>query len=280
MCELKSKLEQVAEAVNKGLGNEYSVQSLEALKNNGIKVRNVLIRRGKEKMGITVYIPEKCLKRDLVSEIVDSVLQNYRKAEAQENPLDSVGSVVDKQFVLSNVVYQLINREKNEEFLKSVPHKEFLDLALIYRVVLKVDTEKVFSYVVKNVFLSEVGISVEEIEKVASKNGVDRLGVHCQELERDTLYLLTNSVGIGGASVMTDASVLSEIADKVGKNLIILPSSIHEVLLVVESDDLNIPHLQELVTEVNRSTKVPDEEFLSNSVYRFVRDTGVVEIVK
>ena len=91
------------------------------------------------------------------------------------------------------------------------------------------------------------------------------------------LYVLTNKVNINGAVLMSYSSVLSEIAKNLGGNLLILPSSVHEVLIIVEDADLEITDLRSMVQEINES-EVSVEEFLSNSVYRFVKDTGVVEL--
>ena len=77
---------------------------------------------------------------------------------------------------------------------------------------------------------------------------------------------------------MAYSSVLSELAEKLDSNLIILPSSIHELLLLAENADSEVEVFRSMVQEVNRN-EVLAEDFLSDSVYRFVKDTGVVELV-
>ena len=57
------------------------------------------------------------------------------------------------------------------------------------------------------------------------------------------------------------------------KDLIILPSSIHEVLLLPDDGDISYAEMSRLVTHINRS-EVPKEDRLSNQVYLYSRNTG------
>lgn len=284
-----SKLEQVVESVSSVLGAEYSVCSVEVLKNNGMKTDGILVQGNGERIGATIYVPKEHLENATVSEIADFVCGEYWAALVSKNALGCMKDFTDGQFVLSNVVYQLINKQRNADFLSSVPHKDFLDLALIYRVMLSASDESVSSYVVRNNFLSSTGISIEELDEAAKENTISRFGMRCLSLKEllginlphkeatPQLYVLTNEVSISGATLMTYSSVLSKLAEKLHSNLIILPSSIHEVLLLAEDVDLSITDLGSMVREVNKS-EVSAEDFLSNSVYRFVKDTGVVEL--
>lgn len=292
-----SKLEQVVKEVEEKFGEEYSVQSIEISKNNGVEMIGVVIRRQGEQIGVVVYLSKKRLEKDDVSEIVNSVQQQYKEGRTTKNPLDGIEeSIWDKQFVLSRVVYQLVNKEKNAKFLESVPHEEFLDLALIYRVMLRVSEGEVVSYVLSNVLLQEMGVLPEELSQAAKENTKSLLGVYCRELgemlqeqfsmklpreqviKSMLLWILTNSVKTNGAVLMTYPSVLSELAEKLESNLLILPSSIHEVLLLAEPKDGRVEDFREIVRTVNAS-EVSEQEFLSDNVYRFNRDTGTVEIV-
>jgi hypothetical protein len=97
------------------------------------------------------------------------------------------------------------------------------------------------------------------------------------ELDKSELYVCTNDSGMFGAAVMFIDSVIEKIAKRLGCNLYILPSSIHEVIIVprVEQYDLNM--LKETVRAVN-STVVNENDFLSDSVYQYDLKTSTVEI--
>ncbi len=188
-----------------------------------------------------------------------------------------------------------MNKEKNAKFLESVPQEKFLDLASIYRVMLRVGEGENASYVVSNAILQEIGVLPEELSQAAKENTQRLLGVYCRKLgemlweqfgmelpqeqgtESMSIWVLTNSVKANGAVLMTYPSILSELAEKMGNNLLILPSSIHEVLIFAEPKDGRVEDFREMVREVN-ATEVSQQEFLSDSVYRFNKDTGTVEI--
>lgn len=61
--------------------------------------------------------------------------------------------------------------------------------------------------------------------------------------------------------------------------MIILPSSIHEVLLVVYEEELCMEELKEMVRHVNQ-TEVAKEEILSDNVYIYSRKTDKISIVE
>ena len=86
-------------------------------------------------------------------------------------------------------------------------------------------------------------------------------------------FVLTNKKGINGFSAVLYPGVLKDAADMVGENLFILPSSIHESLLVAADGSVGIPDLCKMVREVNE-TCVAEDEIVSNSVYFYNREQG------
>lgn len=84
------------------------------------------------------------------------------------------------------------------------------------------------------------------------------------------MYVLTNKQKLHGAACMLYPGVLKAFAEKIQQDLYILPSSIHEVILVPANADVEKKALQEIVTEINR-TQVAEEEVLADSVYFYSR---------
>ena len=87
------------------------------------------------------------------------------------------------------------------------------------------------------------------------------------------MYVATNSKKLNGAGVMLYDGLLREFADRIGKSFFILPSSIHEVILIPDTFDMKA-----MVQEVN-GTEVSPEEVLSDSVYRYDIDTDRIEMM-
>ncbi len=195
-----------------------------------------------------------------------------------------------------NIVFQLVNTEQNKAMLEDVPHREFQDLSIIYRWVVKMDSEGIHSSVVRNGLAEELGLTEEQMFNLAVENTRRMLppsiksmnDVICEMLVQDgmpkeiaemmigempadkTMYVISNDRGINGAISMLYEDKLHTLAMEVESDLYILPSSVHEVIAV--STDMGDPNeLAEMVSEINMD-QVALEERLSNQVYHYDKD--------
>ena len=91
------------------------------------------------------------------------------------------------------------------------------------------------------------------------------------------IYILTNTKGFLGASGLLLEDLLTDFADLIENSFFILPSSIHEVLLVPESSGIDIGTLSEMVCAVNKSHVSP-QEVLSDHAYHYDRETGKIHV--
>ncbi len=95
--------------------------------------------------------------------------------------------------------------------------------------------------------------------------------------ERTPMYVLTNTGRTHGAACILYHNLLDEFAKRINDNLYILPSSIHEIIIVPASLAGKASELREMVKEINE-TQVEEEEVLSDSVYFFNRSTKRLEL--
>lgn len=93
----------------------------------------------------------------------------------------------------------------------------------------------------------------------------------------EPLFVLTNETGIYGAVCILYRNVLKNFADKLGKDLIIIPSSVHEVLLLPLDNEVSYKELNNMVVTINQSEVLPMDQ-LSNHVYRYERSTDRISI--
>lgn len=92
-----------------------------------------------------------------------------------------------------------------------------------------------------------------------------------ERYETKEMYVLTNKKGINGASCLIYPNILSDLADKLNSDLYILPSSIHEIILVEKDNSFQKEDLIRMVEDINL-TQVPIEDILSNNVYVYSRE--------
>jgi hypothetical protein len=93
-------------------------------------------------------------------------------------------------------------------------------------------------------------------------------------LDSSEVYVLTNQSGMFGASEMLQDQTLNKICERLGCPVYILPSSIHECILVPKAQGSDPAALKETVGAVN-STVVSEYDFLSDSVYEFDVQNGI-----
>ncbi len=294
-------LQQFAIAVKARFGEVYEVASKVVLKTNGVKVTETMVRRQGDIVAPVVYLD------DIIHQVETGNLTMQEGIDkALEVPLDSfedrmmaveVVQSLTKQKILDHVVHSVINTKCNQEYLVNKPYREFLDLAVIYRVILGETEEGYLSMVLTNDLCSKYNISLVELEKAAKQNTECR-GFFTKRLE-EILSELTESpcleeygseevwvCSMSGVSqtttyaacVLLYSSVFKELADKLDSNLFILPSSIYEVLVL--SAKVNVDGLCQIVKEVNRSGSVKVVEILSDNVYYYDRKTGKVTIAE
>lgn len=69
-----------------------------------------------------------------------------------------------------NIVFQLINTKQNKEMLAGIPHRDFQDLSIIYRWVIKMDDDGIQSTLIKNSLAEQLGVNEEQLFKMAAEN--------------------------------------------------------------------------------------------------------------
>lgn len=182
----------------------------------------------------------------------------------------------------SGIMPQLISKKQNAGLLDSVISVDFLDMALIARKVVSIDekgmtsfvlTDSVFNKFVKDTTIDEYfdmlvnSIDVDDI-RFTTMTGMLQSMVPKVELplEDIDMYVLTNKANLNGAGVIASPKVQEYVYKKMKGSYIILPSSIHEVIILPDIHDVD--YLRDMVLDIN-STVVSPEDYLSDQVYRY-----------
>lgn len=234
---------------------------------------------------------------------IDKVLSKFGKEYSDRyNEKTGLDDLVNTTDIKEHVIFQLVNTEQNKEMLANMPHREFKDLSIIYKVVLKMTDEGLYSTAVTNKYAEHEDITEPDLFKCAAKNtkelfppviksmadvireifSKDGMPTEIAEAmvgeisDDQMMYVITNDVGINGAVSMLYEDGLHDLAEHLGSDLYILPSSIHEVIAV--SADMGNPNeLAEMFSEVNMSV-VSIGDRLSNQVYYYDKDLRKVTL--
>ena len=287
-------MEEFAEAVRtefeKRIEKSVIVQKLN--KNNGIVLYGLTVLEDEINISATIYLePYYEVYEDTGMEYILDRLERVYEENKPEQSFD-IGKILNYESIKENLRAKLINYELNREFLKEVPHRRFLDLAIVAYISLEMEEEIEgnATITVKNNLQQTWKVDTEELIDTALENiKGDVVVANMSEYVDMSLfgvtenlfdiYVLTNRLKLHGAVAMLQKERLKQFAEELEKEtLTILPSSIHECLIInVEDEPKNAKELREMVKEVNE-TVVSDQDILSNNVYIYNRTTDKITI--
>lgn len=275
-------------AVKKDLPENFSAQIHNVTKNNGNERVGLAITGEESNLSPTIYLEEfyeKYQEGETIEEIVEQIFLIYH--DVKVNTRWEPKSLLDYEAVKDKIAYKLINAKKNEEMLETTPHRTILDLAIVCYVLLEIDEMGTATVLVTEDILRLWDIDEDTLFERA-KHNTQRLlpeqfcamkailmefcdGSMKLPEESDGLYVLTNERKHLGAICMLYPEVLKNIGKQLGENYYIIPSSIHEVIIVPEHFSPGREGLKEMIAEVNE-TQVEAEEVLSNVPYYYDRN--------
>lgn len=169
-----------------------------------------------------------------------------------------------------NIVFYLVNAKQNEKMLEKMPHRRFLDLAIVYRMII----DENMSMNIKNDMADYLDLNEEQLYELALKNTQEKLNLEVFKIA-PYLWVLTNErINLGAAAMLYDG-ILQKMAEKQDSDLYIIPSSIHEVV-TIPTCVMTPEEAAEMVRKVN-NTEVDIQERLSYQVYKYSRETRQIE---
>ena len=272
------------------------IQIRSVLKNNGLMLDGLTIHTKDRSLIPTIYL------NDFYTEYqkgmhLEQILQHIQTAYGN-NLKASVfcpDDFCDFEKIKDRIVFRLINRQENETLLGDVPFIPYLDLALVFCVLVELDTEQSGSIMIHHSHLSYWNVDEKQLFAYAKINSSHLLQPECTPLEdmvesmlrRDDaelfpslspafpMYILTNNNRSYGAGVICYPDLLESCAEKLEDDFYIIPSSIHEVIIVPSQADVSLNFLSDMVREVNQ-TQLAREEVLSDHAYFYDRKANVV----
>lgn len=265
------------ESTKNKLSGADIVERKEMLKNNGVIDQGIMIRREGKNIAPIVYMEafyEKYMLGASIDSLTDFLIRKIEETPAV--PTDNYEDILDFEKIKSQISCKLINAEKNKILLKDVPNLPMMDLAIVFYWSVPVGETEQGAVMIKNSHMDHWKIPISVLYRHALEN-MSRLCspvfVPLSEFVKDLpedgpLYVLSNDTGINGATVIIYPQIMKMIYERLESNYYMLPSSIHEFLVIPEDDSLSPERLKQIVRNVNR-TQIRQEEFLSDHVYYF-----------
>lgn len=273
-----------------------------SIKNNGYERKGITFSEKGTNVSPTIYLEEyyaKYIQGASLERLAQQILEVYDKVRIERSWRDD--RIQDYEWVKDKIIYKLVHRGRNRQLLRQIPYVLHLDLAIIFYVLVDVDEpgEQMATMLISNEHMRWWKVSAEDIYQRAVVNTEkllpyefcamcvlidEMLGYQdvddaaWRELrEQESMYILTNRIRNFGAAAMLYPGRLEMIGVYLKENYYILPSSVHELIVIPESKALPREEMGCIVKEVNE-TQVQPEEFLSDHVYYYDREQKKIAI--
>ncbi len=274
---------------------DVSINSV--IKNNSVHLDGLTIKEPESNICPNIYLNQ-YFEQHANGRDFEDIMHELASVRMRscENPFPDVSNLTCLEKVKGRIHAKLVNKTRNEEYLKDKPYTPVADLAVIYYIEMGKSEYGNASVVITENLLKIYGISVSELHHIALENMHGKkaqfmtmaevlkdlmpgAGDDFDNTEEPMMYVLTNDEKLNGAAMLLDNSTMDRIAKKIGMSYFILPSSIHETILVPASitENNSLESMVEMVVEINSSQVAPDE-ILSDHVYRYDYSTHTLEI--
>lgn len=288
--------EQFLEQVTDQVRAECAVSDMDVscgvfMKNNDTMKHGIVLKRRDEFISPTIYVDDFyqdfLRKKKTVEEVAEEVWE--RLTEVEEHARQYRDFSAEFADCRSQIIYRLVSLERNTKFLQSVPYLPFLNLAIVFCIVCDVSEDGLETILITDEVMERWQTTTKELVRLAEENTprilpatIDSLtnvllryiglseGENRERNARLPMFLLSNQSGVNGASVLLYPDILAGLADKFDSDLFILPSSIHELIVIPADRKDRKTELSEMVKDINKN-HVNREEVLSDTAYFFDR---------
>ena len=231
--------------------------------------------------------------------VVDKAVETIGRGIEQRPDID-VAALTDYSQMKEKLAMEVVSAEANKEMLENVPHQNMEDMAVVYRFILSSDDEGRASVLVTNQILENMGVTPEQLHADAMENApqikpaeikgmsevmAEMMGIEQAEMmgivpvdpKDEQMFVATVPDKVHGAGVLAYQNFMDQAAERVGGDFFILPSSIHEVLIVPDNGKMDLKDLENMVKEVN-ATQVAPADKLTDSVYHYDSQAKIFEL--
>ncbi len=290
---------EIYEQVKKVFSGICDVRICEVPKNNGSNRIGLVFDNSMTSVQPCVYIDD--LINDIdegrtcyIDEVVAKVNDRYERAIndkiVNKEFSTSALSWLTTESVYDRVFFNVVGKDANSPQTDAYPHFDFLDMRVLYRIKISDDGN---TLITDNLF-NHLKLESDKLKQHAFENTekmmkykVSTMGCVLAalsgnnefkegEFSDNPMLVVLSDKNVFGATAILYNNCIDNAARLIGSDLYILPSSIHELILVpvgIGSPD----ELKMMVTEIN-NTQVSPEDRLTNSVYRYDRHTKQVSM--
>lgn len=309
----KEFMEYVKDEISRVKGIGYEVKINHIIKNNSIELEGLVILKSGDTLSPNIYLNdyyEQYIEGINLESIIEKIIVIHENSKY--NDLAQNTNYYDFELMKSFIIYRIINNDKNKELLKTIPYISFLDLAITFHCLIQSNGEGIGTIRITHDLLMHWNTSIEVVTELARINTprlfpplirsmedvindilnndnnylnsnetdvtleAEIMPIKQEELQSN-MYVLSNVKGINGASCLLYPEIIKKFANQRNSDFYILPSSIHELILIPIRNTMKLSDLAAMVSDVN-DTQVATEDVLSNHVYIYRRKDDAISL--
>lgn len=285
-------VDNIVDLLQERMGDAYEIKVIRVTKNNDVELTGIAITRQEDSIFPTIYLEglyEEFKEGARLSALVEKII-NCHEEQSMALELD-MDFFRDYNRVKDRIFYKLVSFEKNKKFLRDAPHLRWNDLAVVFYYAMEKEVMEGGYIAINRQHMLMWKQNAESLYRTARRNTKrdmpellvsmgelisEMTGVSVREDDATPMYVLTNQEKRFGASAMLYSEKIGQLAERFGCDVLILPSSVHEVLLIPDDHIREYAFYRQMVAEVNR-TQVEPEEVLSYGLYRYCRKEAEIE---
>lgn len=296
----------VQEEVAAKLGEQYEVSTQMVRKNNNVQFHGLLVQEKGRSISPTIYLDlfHKAYEEgENLEEIIQFVIKVIREDTPEEQP--DMSFFQNYEMVKNKICYRLISEERNRDIVDMIPNIPYLDLLIVFYYPYEDREMGQGSILIRNSHMEQWGVNVQELWERAKRNTpalypaeccpmesilMEMMGMDIQEelkkkviedyqmVPRIPMLVIGNQQRVFGAAVMIYEGFLERIAAQMDGGYYILPSSIHELIVIPATGAEEAMQIKKMIREVNE-TQVEEQDILSESLYYYDRGRKKVRII-
>ena len=262
-------------------GNTY-------IHNNDTERIGILVHQGVENLSPIIYIDRHYEdyqeKKLTIDEIADAVIHLFESLK--QKPAEDV-LPLDFDSCRDRITFRLISSEQNSKYLSNLPHIDFLNLAIIFTIIYRITEDGVESVRITDEVLDRWKVDVGELMRRAIRNTPRYFPPRCESVlevlgeymdcridendDESSMLLLSNEQSVYGATAMLYRDEIVRIGEELDEDFYIIPSSVHEVLILPEHCVHEVDEVNSMIRQINREHVIP-EDILSDRAYFYKRN--------
>jgi len=187
--------------------------------------------------------------------------------------------------------FKLVGLKDNKEYLEDIPYRRFEDLAMVPICMVRNSEIGVGHITIRNSHLDLWGITYDRLWKNLMENSTKTAEVKIKTMPDflgedyindfdvlQNIIIVSNKEQNYGAGAVLYPGVLEKISDKYGKNLYVLPASVHEVLVLPEQGEEDEAEMLEAIVRQVNAGVLSKEDFLSDKIYYYEKTAGILAV--